>query len=278
MGFAVQLAATPTDFVALHEPKQQCSMLTFGMLYVAAVFATNLIGKNEDQNDVARELFATIPQSVYSLFQVMSVEGWVIIARTALQQQPWMAMFFISFLSATSFSIMHVVVAIIVQNTLTHASHRNEEESSVKLAKENDALVKIAQVFELADNDGNGEVTRQEFQTALKNPEVIGHLDKVSVDIRQAENLFDILDYDESGSLDAAEFVEGVMTARGEAESKDLLAVQCDLWKSEQRIQRKIASFGEEVQSQFGGGLHRTLQDFLFELRHALREGSSSES
>merc|ERR1711862_485555 len=103
---------------------------------------------------------------------------------------------------------------------------------------EQEAMCKVSQVFELSDHDGDGEVTRAEFNHALENAEVVEYLHRVNVDVRQAESLFDILDYDESGSLDAAEFVEGVMTARGEAESKDLLAVQCDLWKSEQRIQQ----------------------------------------
>merc|ERR1719277_73483 len=140
---------------------------------------------------------------MYSLFQVMSVEGWIGIARAAVAERPWTAFFFIIYMSLTSFSIMHVVVAVIVQNTLTTAACRGEEEASVREAREQEALVKIAQVFELSDHDGNGEVTRSEFQKALENADVVEHLVKVNVDVRQAENLFDILDYDESGSLDS---------------------------------------------------------------------------
>jgi len=248
-------------------------LLCFMMLYIAAVFSTSWIGKANQAGSELHQYFSDVPTSMYSLFQVMSVEGWITIARPAFNVMPWTALFFIVFLSATSFSILHVVVAIIVQNTLTHASNRTEEEASARRAKEQDALVKIVQIFELADEDGNGEVSREEFQKALENPEVVENLHKVNVDVRQAENLFDILDYDESGSLDSAEFVEGVMTARGEAESKDLLAMQCDLWKSELRIQEGICRFETDLRS-FGPDSRKPLQSFHADLAQVLSAGA----
>merc|ERR1712217_66245 len=133
---------------------------------------------------------------------------------------------------------MHVVVAVIVQNTLEHASHRNAEEHSLKDQREKDALKRVMDVFQEADEDGNGEVSKVEFLSSLEKPSVTANLHEVNVDVRQAEDLFDILDYDESGTLDASEFIEGVMAARGEAQAKEVLAVQCDFWKSELRTLR----------------------------------------
>merc|ERR1711976_865384 len=126
---------------------------------------------------------------------------------------------------------MHVVVAVIVQNTIVHASKRQTEFESWKEKQDNLALSKIVQVFTEADSDSDGEVTKVEFLKSLAKPMVIRYLHEVNIDVRQAENLFDILDYDESGSLDKGEFIEGVMQARGEARAKDVLAVQCDIWK-----------------------------------------------
>merc|ERR1711881_334263 len=81
-----------------------------------------------------------------------------------------------------------------------------------------------------------------EFQEALERPDVNTHLHEIGVDVRQAENLFDILDYDDSGALDASEFLEGVLKARGEAKAKDVLAVQCDMWRSEKKLMQDLAS------------------------------------
>merc|ERR1712139_34073 len=95
-------------------------------------------------------------------------------------------------------------------------------------------------VFVEADTDGNGGLTKEEFLAALQRGDVTKYLHEVGIDVRQAENLFDILDYDGSGSLDSQEFIEGVMKARGEAKAKDVLAVQCDLWRSDRKVRTEL--------------------------------------
>jgi len=66
------------------------------------------------------------------------------------------------------------------------------------------------------------------------------YLQSVGIDTRQAENLFDILDFDDTGSLDADEFMSGVLKARGPAKSKEVLAIQADLWRQESFCKREI--------------------------------------
>merc|ERR1711904_461778 len=106
-------------------------------------------------------------------------------------------------------------------------------------------------VFTEADIDGNGELTKEEFMGAIECPSVQKLLHEVGIDIRQAENLFDILDYDESGVLEAQEFIEGVMMTRGDAKAKDVLAVQCDLWKAEKHIRKAVKGLSSETSKQF---------------------------
>mmetsp|Transcript_75797 Transcript_75797/g.210460 ORF Transcript_75797/g.210460 Transcript_75797/m.210460 type:complete len:542 (+) Transcript_75797:16-1641(+) len=216
-------------------------LLILFLTYVPAILVTRALGNaNRDDPDM-NGYFGTLFRSMKTLLQVMSLEGWSAVTRSVLAVEHWSwAFFFIWFIFCTTFAIMHVVVAVIVQNTLEHASHREVEVDAEKDKREKAALLKILQVFQSADIDGDGLVTKGEFLTSLAKKDVIANLHAVSVDVRQAENLFDILDYDESGSLDATEFVEGVMAARGEAQSADLLAVQCDLWKAERRMMENI--------------------------------------
>merc|ERR1719160_10606 len=98
--------------------------------------------------------------------------------------QSWTWFFFIIFLSITTFAIMNVVVAVMMKKA--------EMEKQA-------AMAKIYNVFQTADADGNGKLTRQEFMDALTWEDVTLYLHEVGIDVRQAENLFDILDYDESG-------------------------------------------------------------------------------
>lgn len=135
---------------------------------------------------------------------------------------------------------MNVVVAVVVQNTLETAIHDKEHHMARDQAETQQALHKLMTVFLEADTDCNGSLTKEEFLGAIDLSSVTKLLHEVGIDVRQAENLFDILDYDESGVLEASEFMEGVMATRGNAKAKDVLAVQCDLWKAEQQIRRGL--------------------------------------
>merc|ERR1712012_246592 len=100
--------------------------------------------------------------------------------------------------------------------------------------------------FYVSDKDSDDMLSKREFMTALTDPAVMRFMHQVGVDVRRADGLFDILDYDESGVLDFKEFVAGVMDARGEARSKDLLEIQCGLWRWEDSSNRRIQDIWKE--------------------------------
>merc|ERR1719487_2095589 len=106
-------------------------------------------------------------------------------------------------------------------------------------------------VFQLADADGNSELTKMEFTAALQDKEVRRNLHDVGIDLRSAEGLFDILDYDMSGDLDIKEFIDGCMRARGDAKAKDVLAAQCDLWRTQQWVQEQLEAVDQELDRRF---------------------------
>lgn len=218
------------------------------LIYIFGVFITRTVGVPYKSIDEEVDMyFRDVQWSMFTLFQVMTTEGWADIARAAMRHEPWAWIFFILFLCTTTFAIMNVVVAVIVENTLDQAM--NQKEDILKKAEHEKvtSCAKIFEVFRTADVDGNGELTRTEFLQALHRPDVVKYLHEVGIDARQAENLFEILDYDESGSLDAHEFIEGVMKARGEARAKDVLAVQCDLWRSEQKMRKDLQAIRDET-------------------------------
>merc|ERR1711959_392993 len=189
---------------------------------------------------------------MFTLFSVMTGENWAYVARESMKIEPgWTPYFYIVYIAITSFGIMNVVVAVIVENTLDQALHQKKDLNQKADEERQQATEKILNVFTAADQDGNGELTKGEFLAALERPNVISYLHEVGVDVRQAENLFDILDYDDSGALDASEFLEGVLKARGEAKAKDVLAVQCDMWRSEKKLMQDLRSLRHNVSNEY---------------------------
>ena len=92
--------------------------LTF---YVSAVMATKLFGASSP------ELFGTLGGSAFTLFQVMTLEGWAMeVARPVMAEVSFAWIFFVVFIVLTSFAILNLFIAVIVDSL--QAKHFDDEE------------------------------------------------------------------------------------------------------------------------------------------------------
>ncbi|HSW30366.1 MAG TPA: ion transporter [Longimicrobiales bacterium] len=78
------------------------------VLYVFAVMATKLYGT------IAAEFFGNLGASLFTLFQVMTVEGWPDVARSVMKQSPYSWIFFVVFLLIATFMVLNLFIAVVV--------------------------------------------------------------------------------------------------------------------------------------------------------------------
>ena len=78
------------------------------LFYVSAVLATKLFGEGEPA------LFGTIGASFFTLFQIMTLEGWADIARDMEAEYPWAWLFFVPYILIATFTMLNLFIAIIV--------------------------------------------------------------------------------------------------------------------------------------------------------------------
>jgi len=78
------------------------------VLYVSSVMATKLFGA------ISPELFGTLGASLFTLFQVMTVEGWPDIARGVMTQSPQAWIFFVVYLLIATFMVLNLFIAVVV--------------------------------------------------------------------------------------------------------------------------------------------------------------------
>ena len=84
------------------------------VLYVFAVIATKLFGGEFPQ------WFGTIGESMFSLFQIMTLESWSMgIVRPVMEQFPYAWSFFVVFIIISSFTVLNLFIAIIVDSMQT---------------------------------------------------------------------------------------------------------------------------------------------------------------
>ena len=98
------------------------------IFYISAVLATNLFGDSFDA------WFGTIGNSMFSLFQIMTLESWSMgIARPVMDMYPYAWVFFVPFILVTSFAVLNLFIGVIV-NSMGSVSQETDEEDVFQTA------------------------------------------------------------------------------------------------------------------------------------------------
>lgn len=86
-------------------------LLLMLIYYVYGILATNLFGA------AFPDWFGSLGKSVYSLFQIMTLESWSMgIARPVIAVYPYAWIFFVSYILVTTFIVLNVVVGIVLNS------------------------------------------------------------------------------------------------------------------------------------------------------------------
>ena len=114
------------------------------IFYVSAVLATNLFGGEFE------EWFGSIGASMYSLFQIMTLESWSMgIVRPVMKVYPYAWLFFVPFILITSFAVINLFIGVIVDAMQTVQSDFAEEVHSDALLIEQKLMSVENEVAEL---------------------------------------------------------------------------------------------------------------------------------
>ncbi len=111
------------------------SSLLLLVFYVGAVMATRMFGTEFP------EWFGSIGASMYSLFQIMTLESWSMgIVRPVMETFDWAWAFFVPFILLTSFAVLNLFIAVIVDAMQTlHTADREETETVLRQVTEAEA-------------------------------------------------------------------------------------------------------------------------------------------
>ncbi|KIC35173.1 ion transporter [Leisingera sp. ANG-M7] len=117
------------------------------VFYVFGVMATMMYGAAFD------EWFGTLGRSLYSLFQIMTLESWSMgIVRPVMEEFPFAWSFFVPFIVITAFSVLNLFIGLLV-NTMQSAVEADAEAEFEKLRDlvKSETDVVDAHVMELHD-------------------------------------------------------------------------------------------------------------------------------
>lgn len=97
-------------------PGMGAILAVLGLLtYVWAVMATNMYGNTD--NEEVLQLFGDLPSSAFTLFQVMTMDGWrfEVVQKVIDDGHAYAWVFFLSFIFLASFAVLNLFIALIVE-------------------------------------------------------------------------------------------------------------------------------------------------------------------
>jgi hypothetical protein len=201
------------------------------------VLQSGVVAGNEEYNEIQAqcalwEQWHNVAASMFTLFIVMTGEGWNEIAINAMTLFPedtsWaVALFFIVFVTFTNLMVMNLIIGVIVEKIMSSTREQDKEHSLKPTEKDFDVLEKV---FEMLDGDGDGTIDTVELERVCEDGTLRDELSELHIYVgTDSALLMQLWDSDNSGTLDFREFVEGAMRIRKSEESQLLLMLQHDL-------------------------------------------------
>ena len=109
-------------------PGMGAIVLLIGLIYyVFAVMANKLFG---DDNPV---LFGTLGDALWTLFTVMTLEGWTNdVAKPVMEKHPYAWIFFVFFIVVTTFMVLNLFIGVVVNAMQAEANKAEAEERAAE--------------------------------------------------------------------------------------------------------------------------------------------------
>mmetsp|Transcript_18890 Transcript_18890/g.36384 ORF Transcript_18890/g.36384 Transcript_18890/m.36384 type:complete len:638 (-) Transcript_18890:84-1997(-) len=197
-------------------------------VWVCAIFMTQMVGRTRLQHTdlgggyTASDRFGSIPRSIWTLFEIMTLELWQTTARPLVEAEPILAFFFCVYIMVFTFGLMNMVVAVIVDYALVQAGRMFEVDVEIMQAEVAGDLKVMNDAFAECDVNDDKIVYKSEFVEAVNNSTgaLAECLERLGIPTQDAMTLFDILDSDVSGGIEIAEFLDGCARVLGASDPK----------------------------------------------------------
>lgn len=150
--------------------------------------------------------------------------------------------FFIAYRCCFGFAVIQVITSVFIQHTFKVAG-RDEEVMIKEKEKASKAIVRhLNNLFAEMDDSGDGLISREEFEAAMKKDRVKNWLGALEISLHDVPRIFRMLD-DGDGTVSRDEFVGGLKRLKGNALSIDLFALS----KEVQRLKSIVTIIKEPV-------------------------------
>jgi hypothetical protein len=240
-------------------------MLLILMMFCVSVFFTEAgcdlakewerDGQLQQAKDM-RQFWGSVSQSMLTLFMAITGgDDWnnyvVVFDSTS------------SYVMNTLFFSLYIAFAVLVMLNLVTGVFVEGAQRIIREDKDSELVKQVCKFFASTEEEAEAgsashSITWEDFHSHIDAPEMDYFFEAVDISKVQAQNLFGLLDADESGTITVDEFVRGCMRLKGPARSVDLANLCRDFQVSTCRFDEKLSAL-ENLVTSFALGINPNL-------------------
>jgi len=208
------------------------AMLMLVMNYAFAIYMTMMITTYPDTYNVGKclENFNTVPRSMFTLFTIMTLEGWPDIVNDLIDVHNGYGVMFVLYVLLTHFLMVNLLIGVILDQIQNMATTTDLQLMKEVRDRQREIYQKLHRIFEKADANGDNSLSVAELKEILRTDEDCKiTLEQLNMMPSEIDWLFETLDADGSGNLSIDEFVQGVLKCKESELARQLMQMQYTL-------------------------------------------------
>ena len=107
------------------------------IIYIYAILGYEIFGESDPDN------WGSLGTSLLTLFNIITLEGWIDIAEAAYEHHPMAWIYFVSFITVETFIVINLFIAIIVNSLEQEEKEQRKDDQAESLAKHEDIMREI---------------------------------------------------------------------------------------------------------------------------------------
>lgn len=219
-------------------------LLVFILDYVCAIMLTQAVGKNAtswgaSDEELITMWFGSIPNSMQTLFLIMTLSGWgeISMVLTKVVPSPLVYGGLVLYIMVTSYTMLSLITGIISESLITsQQEYRLRKERSQEESKKEISFELRQFLFDTLedDKDQNNNVKPEDIKTAIRgDTELLMKLAAIGMKVDEAGvlSLIDKLSNDGSVMVNIDYFVDKLTNLNGPATSSSVMDLKFELYK-----------------------------------------------
>eukprot|EP00930_Biecheleria_cincta_P067091 TRINITY_DN5347_c0_g1_i2.p1 TRINITY_DN5347_c0_g1~~TRINITY_DN5347_c0_g1_i2.p1 ORF type:complete len:618 (+),score=103.53 TRINITY_DN5347_c0_g1_i2:79-1932(+) len=196
-----------------------------------------------------KRAFETVPQAILTFTQqIVAGDSWGQVSVPVLEAYPATGFIFGGVLVSVNLGLMNLILSVIVDKANAASEDDRAYQLQLKQAEFAQAKDGMLELCRKMDEDGGGTLTLEELERGYAHfPEFQETLAIMDVSLEDMENLFNVMDEDQSGSVSYDEFVEQLYKMKCQDSHILLVFMRSHIKDMRQKVQKSVDLLQDKV-------------------------------